>query len=91
MTQMVTLIPRTLDLRAGEWVQVRNKEEILSTLDKNGRLDELPFMPEMFEYCGRRLQVFKRAHKTCDPVNGLGGRRMEDTVHLQDIRCDGAA
>ena len=91
MTQTVSLIPKTLDLRAGEWVEVRSKEEILSTLDKNGRLDELPFMPEMFEHCGRRLQVFKRAHKTCDPVNGLGGRRMEDTVHLEDIRCDGAA
>jgi hypothetical protein len=40
-----------LDLRAGEWVEVRNKDEILSTLYENGRLDQLPFMPEMFAYC----------------------------------------
>jgi hypothetical protein len=89
MTQ--TEIPKSLDLHAGELVEVRSKEEILSTLDKNGQLDALPFMPEMFEYCGRRFRVFKRAHKTCDPVNGLGGRRMEDAVHLDDLRCDGAA
>jgi len=78
-------------LRAGEWVQVRSKEEILSTLDKNGQLDAMPFMPEMFRFCGQRMKVYKRAHKTCDPVNGLGGRRMDDTVHLEGLRCDGAA
>jgi len=26
-----------LNLRAGEWIEVRSKEEILQTLDKNGR------------------------------------------------------
>jgi len=38
--------------RAGDWVEVRSKEEILRTLDKNGRLDELPFVPQMFGYSG---------------------------------------
>jgi hypothetical protein len=80
-----------LSLRAGEWVEVRRKEEILATLDKKGRLDELPFMPQMFEYCGQRLRVFKRAHKTCDTVNDYVGRRMKDAVHLDGIRCDGQA
>jgi hypothetical protein len=80
-----------LRLRSGEWVQVRSKEEILRTLDANGRLDELPFMPEMLRYCGKRLRVGKRAHKTCDPALGIGGRKMASTVHLEDIRCDGSA
>jgi hypothetical protein len=78
-------------LRAGEWVQVRTKEEILATLDPNGRLDELPFMPEMLDYCGKEIQVGKRAHKTCDPALGIGGRKMTGTVHLENIRCDGSA
>ncbi len=78
-------------LRAGEWVQVRTKEEILGTLDANGRLDELPFMPEMLQYCGMRMQVGKRAHKTCDPALGIGGRKMASTVHLENIRCNGSA
>jgi len=79
------------ELRAGEWVQVRSKKEIFATLDNLGQLEGLPFMPEMFDSCGKRFQVFKRAHKTCDPPNGLGGRRMLRTVHLTDVRCDGAA
>jgi hypothetical protein len=74
---------------AGEWIEVRTKEEILATLDSNGRLEALPFMPEMFQYCGQRFRVYKRAHKTCDPPNGLGGRRMLSAVHLEGIRCGG--
>src|SRR5215475_6503881 len=85
---LMNLPPR---LRAGDWVQVRTKEEILSTLDADGRLDELPFMPEMLRYCGKTMRVGKRAHKTCDPALGIGGRKMESTVHLDNIRCDGSA
>lgn len=80
-----------MSLRAGDWVEVRSKDEILATLDAQGRLDELPFMPEMFRYCGQRFEVMARAHKTCDTVNRTGGRRMEATVHLKELRCDGAA
>ena len=61
-----------IGLKAGEWVQVRSKEEILATLDANGRLDEMPFMPEMLKYCGARMMVGKRSHKTCDPALGIG-------------------
>jgi hypothetical protein len=82
---------RTLNLKAGEWVRVKRKDEILATLDGDGRLAGLPFMPEMLACCGRRFQVSKRAHKTCDPPNGLGGRRLDDAVHLDDLRCDGSA
>ena len=76
--------------RAGDWVEVRSKEEILGTLDGRGRLEELPFMPQMFQYCGQRFQVYKRAHKTCDTVNRTGGRRLSRAVHLE-LRCDGEA
>jgi len=82
---------RDSKLRAGEWVEVRSKEEILKTLDQRGQLESLPFMPEMFQYCGQRFKVFKRAHKTCDPPNGMQGRRMLDAVHLEGLRCDGQA
>jgi hypothetical protein len=76
-------------LRAGDWVEIRSKEEILATLDRRGYLDELPFMPEMFSYCGQHLRVSKRAHKTCDPPSGIAGRKMTGAVHLEGIRCDG--
>jgi hypothetical protein len=74
----------------GDWVEVRNKAEILATLDANGELDGMPFMPEMLAFCGRRFQVFKRAHKTCDTVFPTRSRRIDRTVHL-NTRCDGQA
>jgi hypothetical protein len=79
-----------LNLKAGEWVEVRSQREILATLDKNGRLENLPFMPEMLQYCGKRLRVSKRADKTCQYVVGWSIRRMKDSVHLEGVRCDGA-
>jgi hypothetical protein len=77
-------------LSVGDWVEVRSKEEILRTLDRHAQLDDLPFMPQMFQYCGKRFQVFKRAHKTCDTVFPIRGRRMANAVHLE-TRCDGRA
>jgi hypothetical protein len=82
-------------LAAGDWVDVRPKEEILATLDENGRLEGLPFMPEMLRFCGQRFRVFKRAGKTCSETVGPAGlvyvsRRLSDTVHLEH-RCDGSA
>jgi hypothetical protein len=83
--------PYVLGLRAGETVEVRSAAEILATLDRDGTLDAMPFMPEMFRFCGRRFNVVKRAHKTCDTIEYGGIRRMRDTVHLEGLRCDGAA
>ena len=80
-------------LKAGDWIEVRTKDEILRTLDKQGRLDGLPFMPQMFQYCGQRFQVFKRAHKTCDTIAynwDSPGRSLPGGVHL-NLRCDGKA
>src|SRR5688572_30997625 len=79
-----------LNLKAGDWVEVRSKEEILSTLDRNGQLAGMPFMPEMFLFCGRRFRVQKRAHKTCDTVFPTRSRRITNAVHLE-TRCDGQA
>ncbi len=80
---------------AGDWVEVRSKEEILATLDEHGRFEDLPFMPQMTQYCGQRFQVFRRAGKTCSEIDGPSGvtyvsRRLLDTVHLEH-RCDGRA
>jgi hypothetical protein len=79
-----------MTFKAGDWVEVRSKEEVLRSLDKHGRLDGLPFMPQMFQYCGRKFKVYKRAHKTCDTAYPVRGRRLADGIHL-DLRCDGKA
>ena len=80
-----------LRLRAGEWVEVKSKDEILATLDEFGRIDGLPFQPEMLSLCGQRFRVGKVAHKTCDTIHKTGNRAMADAVHLEDVRCDGSA
>lgn len=79
-----------LHLKAGELVEVRSREEILATLDDRGRLENLPFMPEMLAYCGRRFRVYKRADKTCDNIGDWSIRRLNDAVFLDGVRCNGA-
>jgi hypothetical protein len=81
---------RRRPLRAGDVVEVRSAAEILATLDANGELEALPFMPEMLAYLGRRLVVDRRAEKICDTVRYAGSRRLNDTVLLEDLRCDGS-
>lgn len=77
--------------KAGDLVEVRSAEEILATLDERGCLDNMPFMPEMLELCGRSFRVYRGAHKICDSTYYKEGRYLEDTVFLEDLRCDGSA
>jgi hypothetical protein len=72
----------------GDIVEVRSFQEIAETLDSNGCLDALPFMPEMKGFCGKQYAVFRRLEKTC--VEGLGMRQLPDTVTLKESYCDGS-
>jgi hypothetical protein len=73
----------------GDLVVVRSLDEILTTLDEQGTLDRLPFMPEMRAFCGREFRVSRRAFKTC--VDDTEMRQLDDTVFLEGTRCDGQA
>lgn len=79
----------------GTVVEVRPAGEILQTLDEQGMLDGLPFMPEMLRFCGQRFRLSRRLGKTCSEAAPRGGRMRhfpsEDVVHLEGLRCDGAA
>ena len=57
MTTITRPPSHPLSLRPGETVQVKSASEILATLDSEGKLDGLPFMPEMLEYCGQTFTV----------------------------------
>jgi hypothetical protein len=89
VTQVSSPHTQALDLKPGELVRVRSAAEIFATLDDSGTLDGLPFMPEMLKYCGRVVPVTQRADKTCAGDGVV--RRMYNTVHLQNLRCDGSA
>lgn len=82
----------TARLRPGDLVQVKSPEEILRTLDENGSVDRLPFMPEMVELCGKTFRVARRVLKTCyyGETNGMRKFRGDDVVFLEGVRCSGA-
>lgn len=79
------------EFRRGDLVEVRAPRAILATLDDEGALEGLPFMPEMAVHCGGRFRVSARADKVCDTVLFSGSRRMPGAVLLEDLRCDGNA
>lgn len=72
----------------GQTVWVRGLKEILQTLDGEGKLDGLPFMPEMIIYCGRPFRVSHLPNRTC--VEGIGIHEFSDVVFLDGLRCDGS-
>jgi hypothetical protein len=75
-------------IRVGDPVRIRSAPEIAATLDENGTLDGMPFMPEMLEFCGRTAVMHRSAHKTCDATTM---RKLVRTVHLEGLRCSGAS
>jgi len=84
---------RSVRLRPGDLVEVQTPDVILKTLDAEGAVDCLPFMPEMLEFCGRRFRVSNRAVKVCFTGKDSSPRsfRNDDVVLLDDLRCSGAA
>jgi hypothetical protein len=84
-----------MEVKAGDWVEVRSPLEIIETLDEDGTLRGLPFMPEMLEHCGKRFRVLRRAEKTCVELPGSYYAIREfldnDVVLLDGLRCPGSS
>src|SRR5258705_9504751 len=84
-----------VELRAGDWVEIKSPKEIGEALDADGALDGLPFMPEMIGYCGRRFRVQRFAEKACmDLGNGIYNTHAflrKDILLLEGLRCSGEA
>lgn len=83
--------------KTGDFVGVLKYEEIQKTLDANGTLDGLPFMPEMIQYCGKRFRVKLNVEKTCVSClftshrvqNSIRQFILNDIIFLENLRCDG--
>ena len=85
---------RSARLCRGDLVEVRQPDEILQTLDAQGALDHLPFMPEMLKFCGLTLRVSRRALMICISGPDTGAPRgfsADDVVTLENVRCSGSA
>jgi len=77
-----------LNLKPGEWVEVKSEEEILATLDRAGRYKGLSWMPGMEKFCGKRFIVYKRLEKILLESSGEL-RKLKNTVLLEEVICDG--
>ncbi|HYL80159.1 MAG TPA: hypothetical protein VEU07_05065, partial [Candidatus Acidoferrum sp.] len=77
----------SLNLQPGEMVRVKNREEILSTLDFRQRNRGLWFDAEMLRYCGAAYRVLKRVDRIID--EGSGAMRVLPTpcVILEGVTC----
>ena len=83
--------PRRSRFKAGDYVRIKSAEEIAATLDYEGTMNGLPFMPEMIGFSGRTFNVRASAHKTCDNVDERGMRSMDAAAHLEGLHCDGSS
>jgi hypothetical protein len=67
---------RRKSFRRGDTVRVKTAREILATLDEDGTVEGIPFMPEMIAYLDRRLRVSKRIEKICWYTPESSSRRL---------------
>ena len=81
----------TAALRPGDLVRVRSASEILATLDAEGAVEGIPFMPEMLRYVDKQYRVSNRVEKICWYTSESCSRKLPNTVLLENLRCDGSA
>jgi hypothetical protein len=77
----------TLDLRPGELVRVKRKEEIVKTLDTNNRNRGMTFDSEMLKYCGRQARVLRRVERIIDERTGKMLHLRNPCIILEDVIC----
>jgi hypothetical protein len=78
-----------LDLRPGEVVEVKSKEEISQTLNRRNKNRGLWFDVEMLKFCGRRFPVRGHVRKMIDEHSGKMLNLPNDCVVLDGVICDG--
>jgi hypothetical protein len=76
-----------LNLQPGELVEVRSKEEIMATLDKDQRNRGLWFDSEMLPYCGGIYRVLRRVHRIIDEKTGKLIDMKYPCIVLEGVVC----
>ncbi|WP_336209666.1 hypothetical protein [Nonomuraea sp. LPB2021202275-12-8] len=78
-----------LDLRPGELVRIRSKDEILDTLNDDLLNRGLGFEEEMARYCGRTARVRARVERCLDEKTGRLLSMKTPCIVLDDLVCEG--
>ena len=79
-----------LDLRPGELVRVKSKEDILATLDENLLNRGMGFDEEMSRYCGQTFRVQNRVERCLDEKTGRMLTMKSPCIVLDGVVCAGA-
>jgi hypothetical protein len=77
-----------LNLKAGELVRVRSKEQIQATLNEEGKLKGCSFLNAMLPYCGTTQRVFKPVVRFVDERN-YKIKNARGIVLLEGVMCTG--
>jgi hypothetical protein len=81
--------PEHLNLKVGDLVEVKTKDEILETLDERDRTRGLRFDREMLPYCGRRGRVLRRVEHIIDEKTGKMFSINSDCIIIDAFVCTG--
>jgi hypothetical protein len=81
---------RRSKFQPGDLVQILTEDEIIATLDKNGKYKGLIFTEEMKKFCGKKYRVYKNVEKVMLESTGELRRVKVLTVLLDDVVCDGS-
>jgi len=87
-TSSSTRTPK-LDLKPGEWVRVKSRDDIEATLNDKGKNRGLWFDREMLEFCGQVFQVRHRVDRLIDERTGEMIELSSDCVALEGATCSG--
>lgn len=77
----------TLNLQPGELIKVRSYEEILATLDEDGRNHGMWFDAEMVPYCGGTYRVLDRVNTIINEKTGKMQNLKNDCIMLEQVVC----
>ena len=76
-----------LDLKPGEWVEVKSPEEILPTITRSGLNRGMRYDMEMSKYSGERHRVQMRVDKLINEQTGKMMQMKNACIQLEDVYC----
>jgi hypothetical protein len=85
----VKVSKNSLNLKPGDMVRIKSKEEILQTLDGWKRYKGCMFMDEMWQYCGGIYKVLKKVNHMLDERD-MKVKKCKDMLILEGLICQGS-
>lgn len=79
---------KSLEIRKGDTVKVKTKDEIQSMLNDWGKHRGCLFIDEMYEHCGKTFKVLKEINHFFDEAKQQFCK-CKEIVLLQDVVCSG--